>query len=130
MSSGYRSGSENRYADTVLFLLTLMILVPPVLAKRNDDVVVMKNGDRLTGEIKRLEDGKLIFSASYMTAEVSLDWRQVEKIESKDHFNVYLTNGGVHTGFIEKKSLEQDGSSDFSVGDGASGFLVDRENVV
>src|SRR5688572_27122631 len=64
-------------------IATLLVLVAPVLAKRKDDVVVMKNGDRLTGEIKRLEEGKLIFSASYIASDVVLDWTNVERLESR-----------------------------------------------
>src|SRR3954454_17315964 len=99
-------------------ILMLMFLLPAAWAKRNDDVVVMKNGDRFTGEIKRLEDGKLIFSAPYMKDAVSLDWRQVDRLESKDLFNVYLTNGGVRTGVVNKKSQPRDGVSGFVI-DGA-----------
>ena len=76
-------------------IVALLVLNVCVFAKRNDDVVVMKNGDRFTGEIKRLEEGKLIFSAPYMKDAVSLDWTQVDRLESKDQFNVYLMNGAV-----------------------------------
>src|SRR3954467_10320119 len=40
-------------------ILILIVLLPAASGKRNDDVVVMKNGDRITGEIKSLEEGKL-----------------------------------------------------------------------
>ena len=35
----------------------LCLTVSPLLAKRKDDRVVLKNGDRITGEIKRIERG-------------------------------------------------------------------------
>src|SRR3954470_10217481 len=43
----------------VVILLALIIYSPSAQAKRNDDVVVLKNGDRLTGEIKGLTRGEL-----------------------------------------------------------------------
>jgi hypothetical protein len=49
-------------------------LASPVFAKRKDDVVVMKNGDCFTGEIKGLQQGELIFKSSYMKDSVRLDW--------------------------------------------------------
>src|SRR3954453_22380546 len=111
-------------------ILMLMFLLPAAWAKRNDDVVVMKNGDRFTGEIKGLEEGKLIFSAPYMKDAVSLDWTQVERLESKDQFNVYLTNGAVRTGFIAKKSRLQDSGSNFIVQADDSDLEVARSDVV
>jgi hypothetical protein len=112
-------------------VIILVLLVSPAsLAKRNDDVVIMKNGDRFTGEIKRLEDGKLVFSASYMLSDVSLDWTKVERIESKDQFNVYLTNGGVHTGVMAMNELAEGAGPTFSVTAGGADVRVDRNDVV
>ncbi|HEX6879058.1 MAG TPA: DUF481 domain-containing protein [Terriglobales bacterium] len=110
--------------------LYLLIVVPPAMAKRKDDIVVMRNGDRFTGEIKRLEDGKLYFSASYMVSEVALDWTQVDHVESKDLFNVYLTDGSVHTGFITDKSLVGDGNGTFTIRSDAADVPVGRNEVV
>jgi hypothetical protein len=104
--------------------------VPALLAKRNDDVVVMRNGDRMTGEIKRLEDGKLVFSAGYMTADVSLDWTKVERLESKDYFNVYLTDGRVHTGLIAKQGVAEDPDARFFIETAETGVAVHQDEVV
>jgi hypothetical protein len=106
------------------------MLVPAAFAKRNDDVIVMKNGDRMTGEIKRLEDGQLTFSAPYMAAEVSVDWNQVVRIESKDQFNVYLTDGGTHTGLIGEKSGTTDADPTFFVQEGDASVQLDRADVI
>jgi putative salt-induced outer membrane protein YdiY len=73
----------------------------PLAAKHYDDVVVMKNGDRFTGEIKKLENGVLYFSSAYMVNAVELDWARVERLESQDEYNVRLTNGWQKTGSIE-----------------------------
>jgi putative salt-induced outer membrane protein YdiY len=111
-------------------IAALLMLVPATLAKRKDDVVVMKNGDRFTGEIKRLEEGKLIFSASYMASDVVLDWTKVERLESKDEFNVYLTSGGVHTGVIQKTSATDDAVRSFTIQAGNSDVQVHRDEVI
>jgi hypothetical protein len=90
----------------------------------------MRNGDRFTGEIKRLEDGKLYFSAPYMASDVALDWRQVDHLESRDQFNVYLTDGGVHTGFIAKNSDASDANGTFIIRSEATDVQVGRSEVV
>ena len=108
----------------------LVIFAPPGSAKRNDDVIVMKNGDRITGEIKRLQDGTLFFSASYMASDVSLDWSQVERLESKDLFNVYLTDGGVHTGVIADKRQPNNTAASFTIQAGTESVRVNRNDVV
>jgi putative salt-induced outer membrane protein YdiY len=74
----------------------------PADARRKDDLVVMKNGDRFTGEIKKLDHGILYFKSSYMLESVQLDWAQVDKLQSKDQFFVALQNGKRYTGGIEK----------------------------
>lgn len=88
----------------VLLALLLASAAEPSLAKRKDDVVVMKNGDRFTGEIKGLQNGELSFKASYMAAAVSLNWAEVAKVESKDLFVVVLTSGVSQTGFVNAES--------------------------
>src|ERR1700722_21004504 len=75
----------------ILVVCTLTVLSGD--AKQKDDVVVMKNGDRFTGEIKKLENGVLYFKAAYMVDSVQLDWARVDHVESKDQYFVFLTNG-------------------------------------
>jgi hypothetical protein len=111
-------------------ILILFILVPAAIAKRNDDVIVMKNGDRITGEIKRLEDGKLFISASYMSSDISVDWNQVQRLESKDQFNVYLTDGGTYTGVIGNNGESGDENRTFFIEAGDDDVRMNRADVI
>ncbi|HEY6188788.1 MAG TPA: DUF481 domain-containing protein [Pyrinomonadaceae bacterium] len=86
-----------------LILLILFIIIgcaSSAGAKRKDDVVILKNGDRLTGEIKGLQHGELKFKASYMADAVRLDWTKVERLESKDRYLIALTDGQLFTDFL------------------------------
>ena len=83
-------------------IVYLLLLASPLFAKRKDDVVIMQNGDRFTGEIKGLLHGELIFKSDYMIDSVHLDWKRVKKLESKDTFIVTLQNGDRITGRIEQ----------------------------
>jgi putative salt-induced outer membrane protein YdiY len=76
-------------------------------ARTKADVVLMKNGDRFTGEIKKLEHGILYFKASYMMDSVQLDWDQVADLESDDQFFITLTNGTRLEGKLEKSQAEK-----------------------
>src|SRR5712672_2195139 len=93
--------SNSNLLQRAAVLLVALSCCTPVMAKRNDDVVVMKNGDRLTGEIKGLTHGELSFKASYMTASVRLNWEDIERLESKDPFIVSLIDGRRISGVIE-----------------------------
>jgi putative salt-induced outer membrane protein YdiY len=66
------------------------------------DIIVMKNGDRLTGEVKRLEQGVLYVQTDYFSGSVGLDWLQVEKVDCKAMFQIVLSNGNRMTGTITK----------------------------
>ena len=81
--------SRGRMAAVVLLLL----LASPLFAKRKDDVVVMENGDRFTGEIQGLQRGELLFKSDYMADSVHLDWKRVKRLESKDTYIVTLQSG-------------------------------------
>ncbi len=76
---------------------------PPLEGKRKDDVVVMKNGDKFTGEIKKLENGILYFKAEYMVDPVELDWERVDHLESSDAFRVFLLDGKRVIGHITER---------------------------
>ena len=86
---------------SIIITLAILLGVMPASARRDDDVVILKNGDRLTGEIKRLQRGELSLYASYMTEAVRLDWSKVERVESKSQFLIFLTNGSVFTGSLQ-----------------------------
>ena len=62
---------------TLPFLLVAIAFASPTLA----DTVWMKNGDRLTGEIRLLDAGKLSLVTEYGGTMV-LDWAQVQTLES------------------------------------------------
>jgi putative salt-induced outer membrane protein YdiY len=85
-----------------LIIVAVLSCGNPLSAKRKDDLVVMANGDRFSGEIKKLENGILYFKASYMLVPVQLDWAQVDRLESQDQFFITLKTGKRYTGVIEK----------------------------
>jgi hypothetical protein len=67
----------------VLLSLVQMLSGPACFGKvSRHDTIIMENGDRFTGEVKRLEQGILYIETDYFSGSVGVDWLQVEKIES------------------------------------------------
>jgi putative salt-induced outer membrane protein YdiY len=111
--------SEHGVRQSLLLFAVFLVLVvctSAAWAKRVDDVVVLKNGDRLTGEIKRLRRGELSFKAYYMAEAVRLDWADVERLVSKDRYLIQLTNGQLFSDFLELTSSRSDSYDNFVIG--------------
>ncbi len=93
--------AEVRGLPTVLTLACLTVLasclvlltaVPPVSARPKTDVVILENGDHLTGEIKGLRFARLSFKTDTMET-VSVKWEEVAQITSKFSFELELEDG-------------------------------------
>jgi len=88
-------------------LLLLTSLATPLCAREKTDVLVMKNGDRLTGEIKGLDEGTLYVSFSYILGTSSVQWSQVAYLESKQLFIVKAADGSTYTGTLSTAESEE-----------------------
>ena len=85
---------------TVTLSVALLLVAAPLLARDSTDVIVMKNGDHLTGEVKGLDAGVLYVSMSYILGTSSLDWSKVARLESKQLFIVKTQDGTVYKGTL------------------------------
>ena len=100
----------------ILFAVLHIFNAGPCLGKvKRHDTIIMKNGDRLTGEVKKLEQGVLYFETDYFSGSVGLDWQQVEKVESTANFRVVLSGGERLRGSISKVEAEVAPNGDFKV---------------
>ena len=78
----------------------LLWFASPLYAREKTDVLVMRNGDRLTCEIKSLSADTLSISLDYAVGTVSIDWGKVAQIESNQLFLVKTQNGLVYSGSL------------------------------
>ncbi len=85
-----------------------VLLTPPLFARLSTDVVVMKNGDHLTGEIKGLNAGVLYVSMKYILGTSSVQWSEVARVESKQLFIVKTDDGLVYTGTLNTPEAPPD----------------------
>lgn len=84
----------------LLLLCSVLMLVSPVVAREKNDVLVMRNGDRLTCEIRSLDSDVLYIKLDYVLGTISVDWKKVDHIESKQLFLIKTQDGLVYSGTI------------------------------
>jgi putative salt-induced outer membrane protein YdiY len=119
-------------AFAVILFGFLQLLGPgPALAKvKRHDLIIMKNGDHLTGEIKRLEQGVLYVATDYFSGNVGVDWLQVVKVESTANYQIVLSDGKRLTGKISKREVQSAEELDFKVSAPSGEAPVSSSNVV
>ena len=86
-------------------LFFLLVLIPSLLMAQRADVVVLKNGDRLTGEIRKLERGLLEFKPDRIST-IYIDWVRVVFLSSEYQFDLELESGKRYIGTLEKAEEE------------------------
>jgi hypothetical protein len=79
---------------------SIFLFAAPLYARDKSDVIVMNNGDRLTGEIKGLDSGVLYVSFDYILGTSSVNWSKVHHLESKQEFIVKTEDGSVYSGTL------------------------------
>ena len=93
--------------QTVTLSIALLLVAAPLSARDSTDIIIMKNGDRLTGEVKGLSAGVLYVSMSYILGTSSLDWSKVARLESKQLFIVKTQDGAVYKGTLNTAETEK-----------------------
>ena len=90
----------------VLILTYALAITVPLLAREKTDVIVMTNGDRLTGEIRGLDSGTLFVNFDYILGTSSVEWAKVHHLESHQLFIVKTQSGAVYTGTLRTPPSE------------------------
>ncbi len=86
-------------SSVVAFAIVLgsLAMYPSPLAAQKTDVVTLQNGDKITGEIKRLERGRLEYSTDDM-GTLNIEWGKIAQLTSVWYFEVELRSGEKHFG--------------------------------
>jgi Protein of unknown function, DUF481 len=95
-------------AIRTLVLGCIFLCSSPLLAQEKKDLIVMKDGDRFTGEIKGLGGGTLLVSLSYVDGNIAVQWSEVAHLESSRLFVVKTESGVVYTGKIATTGVSND----------------------
>ncbi|MEM9304509.1 MAG: DUF481 domain-containing protein [Pseudomonadota bacterium] len=105
----------------ILLSLVLLACAAPGFTRDKTDVIQLLNGDRITGEIKKLEYGKLRFSTDAM-GTLNIEWDEIAFIDSDYAFEFELTSGDRYFGTLEAAETPQ------RVGIGISGQMAEFAN--
>jgi hypothetical protein len=88
--------------------LALLLLLFTGIAYAKTDVVIFNNGDRLTGEVKSLERGRLRFKTD-ATDTISIEWDDVAYLSSNQNVQVETNMGARYLGHLvpaqEKRNI-------------------------
>ena len=82
------------------FLCAALLLSFPLFAREKTDVLLMRNGDRITCEIKALDSGTLYIKVSYILTTLSVNWAEVDHLESNQLFMIKTQDGLVYSGTL------------------------------
>jgi hypothetical protein len=80
------------------FFFLIMLNAPLFAQPERTDVIIMKNGDRITCEITGVKYGTLYARLDYVDGIVEIDWSKVAKVESNRLFIIKTEDGSVHEG--------------------------------
>jgi hypothetical protein len=89
-------------------LTYLLLIAAPLCAREKADVLVMKNGDRLTCEVIALDAGVLYIKLDYVDGTISVQWSKVARLESNRLLIVKTQSGLVYSGTISTTEASAD----------------------
>lgn len=91
---------------TVVLIAALTTISMPAIAADKTDVVIFLNGDRLTGEFKSLERGRLRFKTD-ATDTISIEWDNVAFLKSDQNIQVETASGVRYLGHLSSATDEK-----------------------
>ena len=96
-----------RFRQLALLVLTmfpLSCIAAITYEREKTDIVILKNGDRITGEIASLQYGIMQLKTSNM-GTISIEWPAIRSVESKYTFFVELIGGQRYYGHIRTDNV-------------------------
>ena len=105
-----------------IVVVIFFFITAPVCGQKG--VLVMKNGDRLTCDVKGLNGGVLDVSIDYVDGTVSVDWAKVARIESNLLLILRTQDGSTYTGRVSTAEAKAGESLQIEVAETAGEKVV------
>lgn len=80
-------------------IITFCVLFVQLGFAQKTDIVKLYNGDHITGEIKRLEVGILVFKTDDIET-IQIKWNKIKSIQTKNMYEIELQDGRLYYGSI------------------------------
>ena len=93
-----RSQPRASFGRSLIAVSLLCLAAGPAHAEKKD-VVRLKNGDHITGEVKKLDRGELSFDTDHM-GTLAIEWEAVAYISIEDNIQVEMQSGVRYYGKI------------------------------
>ena len=77
---------------TICLIAVLVLGGSALMAAEKTDVVVLRNGDRITGEVKELVQGRLELKTDSMET-IYIQWDAIAQVTSDQHLEVEMETG-------------------------------------
>jgi hypothetical protein len=120
-----------RKVSVLLFFWFWAVTLPdsPLAARPSVDVLVLKNGDKLTCEIKKLDHGYLYVGLDYVDGTVQVDWTKIASIESSQLFVVTDEKGDVFVGPLSSLKTAPSTDPDIRIRHGQSEVTIQKSAI-
>ena len=103
----FRASGRSRLIRVALLCCAILAPVVAPRAAPKTDIIYFTNGDRLTGEIKSLDKGRLELSTS-TAGTVNIEWDKIARIETNQYLRVETSSGARYHGRVPE--AQQSGS--------------------
>lgn len=88
------------FAAMLLVAFTIVFSLPAIAAPKTD-IVIFKNGDKLTGELKSLQRGRLSLNTD-ATGTIAIEWDKIANVISDQNVQVETKSGARYFGHLAK----------------------------
>jgi hypothetical protein len=90
----------------LILCLVIYLLSVEIVNAAKEDIVVLKNGDYITGEVKSMEFARLSYSTDAMKT-LTIEWDEVKYIKAKETFRIEMEDGTDFSGSLDSDSLTE-----------------------
>lgn len=84
---------------TLLLMLLIGSLSLPAMAAAKTDLIIFHNGDRLTGELKSMQRGRLNLNTE-ATGTIAIEWAKIARVISNQNVQVETSSGARYFGHL------------------------------
>ena len=90
----------NKYNRSIPLIFITFLAYTSVLFAEKTDVIIMNNGDHITGEIKSMQFGMVTFKTDD-AGTLNIKWDKIKHMISKNIFEVQVEDGRIYYGSLD-----------------------------